>query len=123
VLASRCDHLFDVLKAYSCMNTTLGYCQGMAPVVGGLMSVLFNDGLLAAEDNRTSTLNELAFWLLAIILDGHGCVSIVLVVTLARPHTRTHTHTQAPLSLTIRHTSCACAIAECRDTTSPAWRV
>lgn len=71
-IPDKCDHLFDVLKAYSCLNTSLGYCQGMAPVVGGLMAVLFNDDLLAAEDDRTSTLNELAFWLLAIILDGHG---------------------------------------------------
>jgi hypothetical protein len=71
-VCGRCDHLFDVLRAYSCLNTSLGYCQGMAPVVGGLMAVLFNDDLLAAEDDRASTLNELAFWLLAIILDGHG---------------------------------------------------
>lgn len=99
-MCGRCDHLFDVLRAYSCLNTSLGYCQGMAPVVGGLMAVLFNDDLLAAEDDRASTLNELAFWLLAIILDGHGYARVCGVcgvrvssfLNRTRPPHTPHTH-------------------------------
>lgn len=66
----RCKHLFDILKAYSNYNTTVGYCQGMAPVVGGLMAVVFNDKLIASEDDFASR-NELIFWLLATMLDGY----------------------------------------------------
>jgi hypothetical protein len=112
-VCGRCDHLFDVLKAYSCLNTSLGYCQGMAPVVGGLMAVLFNDDLLAAEDDRTSTLNELAFWLLAIILDGHGYArAYAACVVITQPHTLTARarRTRAPHDV------------GCRGTTSRGWR-
>lgn len=47
----------------------------MAPLVGGLMTVVFNDQKCFPDTNEdlSSLRNELVFWLLATILDGHKC--------------------------------------------------